>query len=463
MLENSAPTSAQVAAVHDTAVSRLPAAARRLFVTLGAIGAALIAQAIPVPMLRLPFSGAQIPGVARPSLLAVGLAPIISAFIIVELLSLLLPRWRHWRRFPDSGRASLRLRAEILGLILALTQALRWARISAHEEVPLGSLSSPLLAAVVVVASLLAGTCLLLALARIIDRRGLGNGITVLLAGSSLFMLAKTSHAVWLQLQSGELAPGALALALGILTGVVMATLRLFTQEQPLAAGFKAPQPAAGVIPVSLTAALLGTFFGIRAMLAHPTAPQQGLPLLLIELALVLAFGVLFTRLFNPRQAVAATRAKVLHLIGADAAEHGDDAPEVLTRSVAYVLLLTIAAWFVRDQLQVSLIHVTTLALITAVGFDIFRDWRAYSSGTAWVRIGEVHAPWQMGPLTFAARAQGITLHLRAAGARTLSHFFGPYIPIGVEVATADRARAEELLRSLDLLDPIANSDPKKE
>src|SRR6185295_12364835 len=53
-----------------------------------------------------------------------GLNPVISAFLIVELIALCVPRWRALRNGGPQGRGSLLLAASRLGLGLAIVQGL---------------------------------------------------------------------------------------------------------------------------------------------------------------------------------------------------------------------------------------------------------------------------------------------------------------------------------------------------
>src|SRR4030095_8937284 len=56
--------------------------------------------------------------------LALGLMPFFSAFSLVELAALIVPRWRPLRHGGPPGRARLHTAAITLTLLLALVQAL---------------------------------------------------------------------------------------------------------------------------------------------------------------------------------------------------------------------------------------------------------------------------------------------------------------------------------------------------
>ena len=437
-------------APETTAVSTLSDAQRRLLVTLAAVAAALLGRAIP-----LPGFGAA-PGLgwqpAPPNILALGLKPIVVGFIGVELLSLLLPGWRRWRQFPLRGRARLTLRAEILGLFITLYLALGWTRLAAHGGQLGGFGGSALLSGGVMAISLLAGTAFLLLLARVIDRRGLGNGMAVLIAAPYLYALvAGCARALGQVGQEGGVTPLALALALLIPIAAGVATLRLLSSGSTANTGFSVAQPASGTIPL-YAAGIMVRFAGLLAAIQATTLAGT-LPFFLANLLLIALLGVICTRLFNPADAVAAARERALRLGGGAEGSDGGDPPGVLKQTLAYVLLLG-AGGLLQLWIRLPLIPISAAALIAAVGLDIYRDWRARCAEPELVTAGLLHAPWQIGPLTFAARARGLRLHLRAAGARTLLHFFGPFVPIAVQVPPAEQAAAEELLAGLGFAAP---------
>src|SRR5262245_57319960 len=95
---------------------------RAIGVTLFACAAFLALRAIPLPGLSAPFT--------RHALLPVGylgLTPIVSAFIAIELLAALVPGLRPLR-WTAAGRARLRQTSFYLAFAIALVQAIRALR-----------------------------------------------------------------------------------------------------------------------------------------------------------------------------------------------------------------------------------------------------------------------------------------------------------------------------------------------
>src|SRR5262249_48071596 len=111
------------------------------------------------------------------SIVALGLMPAVSGFLMVEVLAALVPRWRPPRTDGVAGRRSLRRAALVLTALLAAYQAFFLTRFI--DSMPL--IDPGIGTRLVIVATLVGGTFLVLALSWVIDRFGLGNGFSVLL------------------------------------------------------------------------------------------------------------------------------------------------------------------------------------------------------------------------------------------------------------------------------------------
>ncbi len=118
--------------------------------------------------------------------LALGIVPILSAFVLVELATLVVPAWRPLRTGGIEGRARLQRGVVIVTLLLAMVQAyslvlyldqLSWQM---PELVPHPGAGFRL----VVGLTLIAGMTVTWLAAVLIDRYGLGNGFSVLIASA---------------------------------------------------------------------------------------------------------------------------------------------------------------------------------------------------------------------------------------------------------------------------------------
>jgi preprotein translocase subunit SecY len=128
--------------------------------------------------------------------MALGLKPLLLAYVVVEFAALLVPVWRPLRVGGPAGRTKLHQAALMVGMVLALFQAIFFTlwleRMGLITNYGAGF-------RIVTTLTLLGATAILIALAWIVDREGLGSGFSVLLlADSSLIArpLGKTSAAI---------------------------------------------------------------------------------------------------------------------------------------------------------------------------------------------------------------------------------------------------------------------------
>ena len=155
---------------------RLPL--RRVAVTLLAPVAVLVLGGITWPGINDVELGPVLPG-RTAGLFTVGelgVAPILGAFVLVELATLLVSRWRHARQKPAMRLAIGRYVAG-LGLVLALVQSYFLVEFAAGLERGGVALLAPGMSShVAAIASLTTGTMLLVIVAGMIRQHGLGNG-----------------------------------------------------------------------------------------------------------------------------------------------------------------------------------------------------------------------------------------------------------------------------------------------
>ncbi|GLX71111.1 preprotein translocase subunit SecY [Paenibacillus glycanilyticus] len=116
------------------------------------------------------------------SIFAIGIAPYITASIIVQLLSMdVIPKFAEWAKEGENGKKKLaqitRYGTVILGLLQGFATAIGFNRQYNYEMVPNANFVDYLLIAIV----LTAGVSFLMWLGEQITERGIGNGISVLI------------------------------------------------------------------------------------------------------------------------------------------------------------------------------------------------------------------------------------------------------------------------------------------
>ena len=158
----------------------------RLAATAGGAAAFLMLRHVQLPLLDLRGFGGEVPTVV--SVGALGLEPILFAWIAVEIAAVLVPRWRSLR---VTNRATLDRASVALAVVIAVVEAVGSARSLEAIRVGANRVALVLGAAFIVpiVATLVGGVCVALAISWFIDQRGVGRGLSILLAADALTSL----------------------------------------------------------------------------------------------------------------------------------------------------------------------------------------------------------------------------------------------------------------------------------
>ncbi len=130
------------------------------------------------------FSGGSL---SRLSLFALGIMPYITASIILQLLTVVVPSLERLQKEGEVGQQKITQYTRYLTVALALAQSLGYVFLfqsfqNAAGTSVVGTLTAPKLFLIVI--SLTAGTTLLMWLGELITQRGIGNGISLLIFAS---------------------------------------------------------------------------------------------------------------------------------------------------------------------------------------------------------------------------------------------------------------------------------------
>ena len=416
---------------------------RRLAVTLAVPAAMWGAQQISLPGVDFdPSMMRYFRDVPRSlaSILSMGIVPFLSAAVLVELAALIVPGWRSMRIDPDGrrrlGRASL-----IVGVVIAAIHAFLIARQLEYlaREPGLAFRTTCAL-------TLVAASCVLVLLAWLVDRHGLGNGFSIVIAcalGPSLWDLGR---AVVYGLYGETMTPLALVLLLGTLGFLVVATIMVLDAHRGWLAFLRGPGPrrpalrlpASGTAPLELAATLLllpatiASYTGFASGLAMKIVPGTRL-YLFAELAILVAGTALFAWLFN-RGAEPTLRAQL---------------PSAWLRSALYLALLVLGMAFLTHTVHVAVpLGSILLAVGTAVALDLVREWRAFGEHPDLVAVWPLHRIYTLDAALLTLERANIYVHPRGAHHRTLLQFFGPYVPITLMVPAANADSATRILSS---------------
>ena len=429
---------------------------RRLLVTLLA-PVALIGGA----MLTLPgLDEFEFMNVARrelgsqESVIALGLMPILTAFLLVELVALAVPRLR-WRRHDPLGRVRLGQAVAVVGIAFALLQGYfvaTYLESLGHGYFGFGGgptvvLYGGLKLEVLVMGSLVAGTLLLVIVAGLIREHGLGNGYVALMVSG--FVIEVVRPYLTLRGMTAET-------ALGLIGAVAIALATRCVLRWRITAGTREPvlrMPTSGVTPLNDTAALLklvllaislglgatlyDTWFRINDWLSNAK---------LILLILCVSVPVWAWVLARPA------------LVARVALQGGlDRASTAAWRRATAVSFLLIAAAAALGAFALHTSHHAYAIMVpfdvmiaTAAVLDIVDDARAHRQKL--VPAGVLHQVQYLGVLEHVLAEAGIPAHFHASNVRALFAFFGPFAPVIVYVpephGEAARTAIDDVLRS---------------
>ena len=126
------------------------------------------------------FSGGAL---SQFSLFALGIMPYVTASIILQLLTVVIPRLEELQKEGEAGYAKINQYTRYLTVALAAAQAFGYAILFQQPGHALNANAGRL---VLIVVTLTAGTTLLMWIGEQITKRGIGNGISILIFASIL-------------------------------------------------------------------------------------------------------------------------------------------------------------------------------------------------------------------------------------------------------------------------------------
>jgi preprotein translocase subunit SecY len=257
------------------------------------------------------FSGSAL---SRFSIFALGIMPYVTASIILQLLTVVIPTLEQLQKEGEAGVAKINQYTRYLTVALAAAQSLGYAFLFKKE----GVLQANTGRLVLIIVTLTAGTTLLMWMGELITKRGIGNGISLLIFASILSTIPAGVTA-WINGGATEklFLP---VIALGVIVAVV------FIQEgqrripvqyakrmvgRRMTAGGSTYLPLrvnmAGVIPIIFAAAVMAfpptiaSFFPSTQTFVNNHFQYGSIQYLSIEFFLIVVFTYFYTAVqFNP-------------------------------------------------------------------------------------------------------------------------------------------------------------------
>ncbi len=270
------------------------------------------------------FSGGAL---SRVTVFAIGIMPYITASIIIQLFSVVLPSLEQLKKEGESGKRKLNQYTRYLTLLFSFFQSLGMARWLAGQHI---ALNPDMLFYTTAVVTLVTGTMFLMWLGEQMTEKGVGNGISLIIFSGIVSSMPNAIATVFQQVKEGQMQMLSLIVIVFIMisvTGFVVFVERgqrrirvnyaQRTQGKKVYAAQTSHLPLkinmAGVIPpifassIILLPATLAQFFahtkGLGWLADVGMALTPGQPLyLIVDAAAILFFAFFYTALvFNPK------------------------------------------------------------------------------------------------------------------------------------------------------------------
>ena len=169
------------------------------------------------------FSGGALTNVA---VFGLGIMPYITASIIMQLLSVVIPKLEQWRKEGEQGAKKVNQWTRYVTVALALLQSTGLAflfhsgspQLGGVDIFPDGEFTAPNIALIVLI--LTAGTAMIMWMGELITQRGIGNGMSILIFASVISGLPTQGRSIYLSGGAGKFAT-IIAIGLAIIVAVI--------------------------------------------------------------------------------------------------------------------------------------------------------------------------------------------------------------------------------------------------
>jgi preprotein translocase subunit SecY len=169
------------------------------------------------------FSGGAL---TRMAVFGLGIMPYITASIIMQLLTVVIPKLEQWQKQGEQGTKKINQATRYVTVVLALLQSTGLvflfhsgsSQIGGVDIFPPGSFTAPNIALIVMVMT--AGTALIMWMGELITQRGIGNGMSILIFSSVISRLPQEGRAILLQAGTAKF-----VVVLGIGLAIVVAVI----------------------------------------------------------------------------------------------------------------------------------------------------------------------------------------------------------------------------------------------
>ena len=140
---------------------------------------------------------------AQATLFALSVSPYITASIVIQLLTIAIPKFERWAKEGEAGKKKLSAITRVLTVLLALVTAIGYTMFMNAQGMLTFSSNKDWsgfekgLAYVVLVLAYCAGASVIMWLAEKINEKGIGNGISIILFANIIARLPALAGSIW--------------------------------------------------------------------------------------------------------------------------------------------------------------------------------------------------------------------------------------------------------------------------
>jgi preprotein translocase subunit SecY len=462
---------------------------KRILYTIGFVLLYRVLLLIPVPGIDIKALGSVLGdegynsllrffgyGLARErfSIIALGVLPYLTVYMIIEILSLFIQPLKSWRAEGYQGRIKIRRVALFATFLLAFWQGYSLGHGLENLIGPGGEriVRNPGLSFLLISAlTVTAGTFIMIWIAELITRKGIGHGISVLIfVGYGPKIFSNFPQIKWVPDEHSH-SPLEYFLLFAVLTIALMVLIVVMEKSfRRIAVKFNDGTEAyiplkltsAGVMPVEWTSTLImlpTTLLLLIKNLAHPNwkLPESLMPpgiwYYVIYFAITIFLYYLFTSFFyDPKKIVTFLKSRQASIVspGRKKGESYVDRSLEFMVPIAAIYLCTVV--FAPNAIfnLFFIFHVDSIGLITVVAImlDLIEEMRIRRKGNHLAKVAELHDVPMAGLVRSLLEQKGLPCYLRGYYHRALLYFFGPYIEISVLVPEDRVADAKEVVEN---------------
>jgi preprotein translocase subunit SecY len=408
---------------------------------------------------------------SRISMGALGIMPYISAYIFVEVFSLIIPPLKRWRGEKQEGRRKLTVTARWLTLIICLVQGYGLAMGLVRMALPDGSLatsSSGMGFRLIVVITLTACVFINLWIADQITSRGIGNGISMLIfTAVAINMFSNLMTSFNNTLARGDLMEGIVTFIFMLLILFAAGPFILFMERGEYNIKVKLKNNSlvdlpfkyntAGIVPATLTASIV--MIPVTLMQFSSSYPKFYEYFQYGSWTYFIAFTIMTTVLFFLFASLYYNPDKILSFLRSNNAEpvlpDGVFFEKLLDKKLTILTIWGAIYLFVFSVLFSPAIHIyivisgLVLIRVVSISLDIINDVKARNKYGYFVKIDEFQKPYEAKFIKNILDMNNIPCFLEGYYHRSLLYFFGPFIEISLYAQRDKESEAMNILSEL--------------